>query len=115
VVGYTLVCPKVHRANVTADFSLDEYLTVHRRVYTVAEAVRLEMNAERIYLLNLGSQQGNSHVHWHVVPLPRGVPYRQQQLALFRRDVLDIPDAEQVALAARIRERIGDALTASTD
>ncbi len=33
----------------------------------------------RMYSLSLGSQQGNSHVHWHVAPLPPGVPYEQQQ------------------------------------
>ncbi|MEU2253842.1 hypothetical protein [Nocardia xishanensis] len=24
-------------------------------------------------------QQGNSHLHWHVAPLPPDVPYREQQ------------------------------------
>ncbi|WP_280267529.1 hypothetical protein [Nocardia wallacei] len=31
-------------------------------------------------MLSLGSRQGNSHLHWHIAPLPPGVPYREQQL-----------------------------------
>jgi len=26
--------------------------------------------------------------HWHVAPLPSGVPYREQQIAVFRKGVL---------------------------
>jgi hypothetical protein len=33
------------------------------------------VGAERMYLYTFGSNQGNSHVHWHVVPLPPGVSY----------------------------------------
>jgi len=31
----------------------------------------------RVYILSLGSQQGNKHVHWHSAPLPFGVPVEQ--------------------------------------
>jgi hypothetical protein len=50
---------------------------------------------ERLYVLSLGSQQANRHVHWHLAPLPPGVPYEQQQTALFAPELgtLDIPDA----------------------
>jgi diadenosine tetraphosphate (Ap4A) HIT family hydrolase len=72
VAGYTLLAPRAHRQNVTADFAPAEYLELQRRLHRVAEAVRLETAAERIYLLSLGSHQGNAHVHWHIVPLPRG-------------------------------------------
>jgi diadenosine tetraphosphate (Ap4A) HIT family hydrolase len=60
---------------------------------------------ERLYVLSLGSKQGNSHVHWHVVPLPPGVPYEQQQfvaLMLERTGYLDMSDDEKGALAAEI-------------
>jgi hypothetical protein len=30
-------------------------------------------------LLSLGSQQANAHVHWHIAPLPPGVPLQRQQ------------------------------------
>lgn len=64
------------------------------------------MGAERVYLLSLGSNQGNAHVHWHIVPLPPGVPYHEQQLAIYKQDILRIPEKDRVSLAARIRERI---------
>jgi diadenosine tetraphosphate (Ap4A) HIT family hydrolase len=77
-----MVCPKEHREQATADFSAEEYLALQRAVlHRVAEAVREEVGAERMYVLTLGSNQGNAHVHWHVVPLPPGVPYEEQQYA----------------------------------
>ncbi len=77
--GYALVAPKEHREQVTADFALKEYLSLKSLVYRVAEAVREEVGAERMYLYTFGSNPGNAHVHWHVVPLPPGVPYEEQQ------------------------------------
>jgi diadenosine tetraphosphate (Ap4A) HIT family hydrolase len=107
--GFTLVCPKEHREQATGDFSIEEYLDLQRLVYRVAEAVRAEVGAERMYVMTLGSNQGNAHVHWHVVPLPPGVPYEEQQFAalmLERAGALRIPEEEKAALAARIAERL---------
>jgi len=59
-----------------------------------------------MYLLSLGSNHGNSHVHWHVVPLPPGVPYKEQQLAAFRKGVLRMPEEEKASLTARLCQRI---------
>lgn len=103
--GHTLVAPKEHREQITGDFTLEEYLALQRVVYRVAEAVRQEVNAERVYLLSLGSQQGNSHAHWHIEPSPPGVPYEQQQGA-DRGGVLRMPEEETASLAARISRRI---------
>ncbi len=104
--GYTLIAPREHREHVTGDFTLEEYLDFQRRVHHVAEAVRQEVGAERVYLCSLGSNQGNTHVQWHIAPLPPGVPYRQQQLAAIRQDPLRIPEEERASLAARIRLRL---------
>ncbi|MFL7811157.1 MAG: HIT family protein [Anaerolineae bacterium] len=106
--GWILVAPRAHREQVTGDFTIDEYLALQKRLYGVSEAVRQELGAERIYLLALGSNQGNAHVHWHIIPLPPGVPYREQQLAVFRQGILRIPEEERGALAARISSRIGE-------
>ena len=106
--GHTLVAPREHREQVTGDFTLEEYLALQQRVYRVAEAVRQEVGAERVYLYAFGSNQGNAHVHWLVAPLPPGVPYRQQQIAAIRQDPLNIPEEERASLAARIRRRIED-------
>ena len=104
--GYTLVAPKEHREQVTGDFGEDEYVDLQRVVHRVGEALRRAVPCERLYVLSLGSQQGNSHVHWHLVPLPPGVPYAEQQLAALdweRTGILDRSDEQQAALAARIR------------
>jgi ATP adenylyltransferase len=107
--GYTLVSTKEHREQVTKDFTLEEYLSLQRLVYRVTEAVREEVGAERMYLYTFGSNQGIAHVHWHVVPLPPGVPYEDQQGAWagWSKGVLDIPQEEMASLAARIGERLG--------
>jgi diadenosine tetraphosphate (Ap4A) HIT family hydrolase len=102
--GYSLVAPREHREAVTGDFPLATYLDVQRVVYRVAEALRSLVATERLYIMSLGSQQANSHVHWHVAPLPSGTPFEQQQFAaLDRSEYLDIPDAEMEGLAARLR------------
>jgi diadenosine tetraphosphate (Ap4A) HIT family hydrolase len=106
--GYTLVAPKEHREQVTGEFTLEEYIDLHRLVYRVSEAVREEVGAERMYIFTYGSNQGNSHVHWHVVPLPPGVPYEEQQgaWASWSKGVLEIPQEEMASLAARIGRRV---------
>jgi ATP adenylyltransferase len=106
--GYTLVAPREHREQVTGDFSVDEYIALQQVIYRVAEAVRQEVEAERVYILSLGSQQGNSHVHWHIAPLPREVPYREQQLEVlkFEAGILQLSEEEQEELAERIRRRM---------
>jgi diadenosine tetraphosphate (Ap4A) HIT family hydrolase len=71
--------------------------------------VREEVEAERMYVMTLRSKQGNSHVHWHVVPLPPGVPYEEQQFAalmLERAGALKIPEKKKAELAQRIAQRI---------
>jgi diadenosine tetraphosphate (Ap4A) HIT family hydrolase len=107
--GYTLVAPKEHKEQVASDFTVEEYLDLQRVVHRVVEAVREEVGAERMYVLSLGSNQGNAHVHWHVVPLPPGTPYEEQQFSAVRLETagaLRIPDEEKAALATRIGQRM---------
>ena len=106
--GYTLVAPKEHREQATGDFTVEEYLALQRLIYTVAEAVRQEVPTERMYILTLGSQQGNRHVHWHIAPLPPGVPYTQQQLVALNMEhgILKLSSEEMSILAGRIRKRL---------
>ena len=106
--GYALVAPTAHKEQVTGDFSQDEYLALQGAVYRVAEAVRRTVESERVYILSLGSQQGNRHVHWHIAPLPHGVPFEAQQLAALTIEgsILDISDDEMAALASRIRRNM---------
>ncbi|GHO79435.1 hydrolase [Ktedonobacter sp. SOSP1-85] len=104
--GYTLVAPREHREQATGDFTLEEYLQIQRLIYQVAEAIRQVVQTERLYILTLGSQQGNRHVHWHLAPLPPGVPYELQQTAALdlSKGVLAIPDEDMASLARSIRQ-----------
>ena len=106
--GYVLVAPTIHKEQVTGDFTLDEYLTFQRAVYRIAEAVGKSITTERIYILSLGSQQGNRHVHWHIAPLPYAIPFKEQQLEALRVEngILDIPNNELEDLARRIRQNM---------
>jgi diadenosine tetraphosphate (Ap4A) HIT family hydrolase len=104
LLGYSLLAPLDHRTGVVADFTEDEYVDLQRRAHRLGRAVSQAVPTERLYLLALGSHQGNSHVHWHVAPLPPGVPYDQQQTAAIthKNGYLDIPEADETNLAARI-------------
>lgn len=108
LLGYVLVAPAAHKEQVTGDFTLPEYLDLQSMVYQVAEAVRRSVPTERVYILSLGSQQGNRHVHWHIAPLPFGVPFEKQQLEALSSQpgILDVLDSEMSALAAHIRSHL---------
>ncbi len=94
------------------DFPIDDYLSLQRVVHAAGTALSATVPTERLYVLSLGSQQGNRHMHWHLVPLPPGVPYEDQQTAVFDeatgwlqfdRDELDV-------LAGALRTAIGPLL-----
>jgi diadenosine tetraphosphate (Ap4A) HIT family hydrolase len=109
VYGYLLVAPTAHKEQVTGDFTLYEYLALQRIVHATAEAVRAALRPERVYVLSLGSQQANSHVHWHIVPCPPGTPLEEQQLAMLdaeRRGVLRLTEDEAATLASLIRTHL---------
>lgn len=103
--GYCLVAPREHRERVTGDFNLDEYQRLQTIVYRVSETLRKLIPVERMYILSLGSQQGNRHVHWHIAPLPPGVPYEEQQLEALNleRGALELSDEEMTTLAEKLR------------
>jgi histidine triad (HIT) family protein len=73
-------------------------------VHTLSRALKAVFSAERIYVLSLGSQQANSHLHFHVVPLPSGIPLEQQQYhaLMAENGVLQIPHVEMAEVAGRI-------------
>jgi histidine triad (HIT) family protein/ATP adenylyltransferase len=104
--GHVLIAPIEHREAVAGDFSLDEYLALQTRIHQVARALAATVPTERVYILSLGSQQGNRHVHWHVAALPPGTPYDEQQfraLMVETKGVLALAPEEQGALADRLR------------
>ena len=108
--GYALVCPKAHREDLAEDLSHDEYLRLQGHVHRLSRALKRVFDAERIYVLSLGSRQANRHLHFHVAPLPRGVPLAEQQYhaLMAENGVLQIPDDEMASMA----RAIGGAYTA---
>jgi diadenosine tetraphosphate (Ap4A) HIT family hydrolase len=108
LLGCCLVAPRRHAEDWVRDLGEAEFLALQRVVHRVAGAVAAAVPTERMYCLSLGSQQGNAHLHWHVAPLPPGVPYeRQQYYALMTENgVLDVDNGTQAALAQAIRSRM---------
>ena len=109
VYGSVLVAPLAHREHVSGDFTLHQYLALQRIVHAVAESVRTALSPERVYILSLGSQQANAHVHWHIVPCPSETPLDKQQLALLdaeERGILTLEPEEAEALVASLRKNL---------
>jgi diadenosine tetraphosphate (Ap4A) HIT family hydrolase len=109
VWGHVLVAPVAHREHVVDDVPLDDHLRVQALVHRAGRALTSVVPTERLYVLSLGSQQGNRHVHWHLVPLPPGVPYVEQQTALFdvRNGWREFPPGDLARLAASIAGAMG--------
>jgi diadenosine tetraphosphate (Ap4A) HIT family hydrolase len=107
--GYAIVVPRRHVEDVVRDLTAEEYLALQAVVHTVARAVSEVTRAERIYLLSLGSMQGNAHVHWHVAPLPPGVPYEQQQFhaLMFEHGIVTQTADEVSRLGRQMRAALG--------
>jgi diadenosine tetraphosphate (Ap4A) HIT family hydrolase len=112
LLGYCLAAPRRHAEDWVHDLDDAEFLALQRAVRQVAVAVAAVVPTERMYCLSLGSQQGNAHVHWHIAPLPPGVPYQQQQqqqqyyALMAENGVLDVDDSAQAALAQAIRSHL---------
>jgi diadenosine tetraphosphate (Ap4A) HIT family hydrolase len=105
VYGKVLVAPKAHIEHVVRDLSRDAFLELLAVVHRVARAVEQVVPSERTYLLSLGSQQGNAHVHWHIAPLPLGTPFERQQFhaLMLENGVIPWSPARAAALAAQLR------------
>jgi diadenosine tetraphosphate (Ap4A) HIT family hydrolase len=105
LAGYCLVSPKRHAEDWVRDFSEAEFLALQGVVHRVARAIARIVPTERMYSLSLGSQQANAHVHWHVAPLPPGVPFERQQFhaPMSENGILDITESDQAELARAIR------------
>jgi diadenosine tetraphosphate (Ap4A) HIT family hydrolase len=108
MLGYTLVAPKQHVELWEEDLSPDAYISLQSAVRRVARAIKAVLPVERVYSLSLGSEQGNAHVHWHVAPLPPGVPYSEQQFhaCMTENGVLDRTSQQQADLATAIRRHL---------
>jgi diadenosine tetraphosphate (Ap4A) HIT family hydrolase len=110
--GYVLVATRAHVEHAVRDLDLDAYLRMQAVVHRVARAVESVVPSERTYLLSLGSQQGNAHVHWHIAPVPPGTPYEQQQFHALMREhgVIRWSDEQAAQLADRMRAAIAESV-----
>jgi diadenosine tetraphosphate (Ap4A) HIT family hydrolase len=108
LLGYCLVAPRKHVEDWARGLSEAEFLIFQRIVHRVARAIAAAVPTERVYSLSLGSQRANAHVHWHVAPLPPGVPYEQQEFRALHKEngILDISEAGQAELAQVIRRHL---------
>lgn len=106
LLGYALVAPKAHLEDLCEDMTTEAYLALQARVQRLARALKQVFDAERVYVLSLGSQQGNSHLHFHVVPLPHGVPYERQQYhaLMAEHGVLEMTEDEMATMAKTIAD-----------
>ncbi|MGW5732643.1 MULTISPECIES: HIT family protein [Streptomyces] len=107
--GKLLVAPKAHVEHVVRDLDEAAYTRIMLVVRKVALALEQVLDAERTYLYSLGSQEGNSHLHWHIAALPPGVPYAEQQFHVLMTEngVLDMAPQDLADLAARLRAAVG--------
>ncbi|OKI68927.1 HIT family protein [Micromonospora sp. CB01531] len=108
LLGYCLVAPKQHIESWVLEMRQDEFLRFQGVVHAVARALAATLPTERMYSMSLGSRQGNAHLHWHLAPLPPGVPYHQQQFhaLMAENGVLAVDDGTQSALAREIRAHL---------
>ncbi len=107
--GKVLVAPKAHVEHVVRELNREAFLGLLAVVHRVANAVEQVVAPERTYLASMGSQQGNAHVHWHIAPLPPGVPFQRQQFhALMLEDgVIPWSPTQAAELAAELRAVLG--------
>ncbi|MFE6766663.1 HIT family protein [Streptomyces sp. NPDC057689] len=110
VPGKVLVAPKTHIEHAVRELEEPAYLALMSVVRRVALAVEAVVAPERTYLLSLGSQQGNAHLHWHIAGLPPGTPYREQQFhaLMTENGMLSYTDAEAAALGERLRAALAE-------
>ncbi|MEU1686014.1 HIT family protein [Micromonospora sp. NPDC005707] len=108
LLGYCLVAPKRHLESWVHDMEPPEFLRFQGVVHRVARAIAATLPTERMYSMSLGSQQGNAHLHWHLAPLPPGIPYDRQQFhaVMAENGVLEVDDDSQEAVARDIRSRL---------
>ena len=107
--GYCLLAPRQHVTEVVSSFSEENYLALQRRVHRLGRVLAEITTTERLYVFSFGSMQGVAHVHWHLAPLPPGVPFREQQFAAVdKTEYLEVPRPELQAIA----RRIGDGMAA---
>jgi diadenosine tetraphosphate (Ap4A) HIT family hydrolase len=108
LLGHCLVAPKRHVEDWVHELSEEQFTRFQIVVQRIGKAVAAALPTERMYSLSLGSREGNAHLHWHLAPLPPGVPYEEQQFhaLMAENGVLDLPPGSHAEVGARIRREL---------
>lgn len=104
----TLVCPKQHHTQIFQEVSADQYQHLFNIVRKVGLAIQEITGATRMYTACLGSNELNSHIHIHILPIASDLPYEQQQLAAFDHSegIYVYTQEEKEQLAKEIAEKM---------
>lgn len=101
--GYCLLAPRRHATNAVSDFTEEDYLALQLRVHRLGWVLAEITPTARLYVFSFGSMQGVAHVHWHVAPLPPGIPFHEQQFAAVDKlEYLVLTKPEREGLAQQI-------------
>lgn len=101
--AYCLLAPRRHATHVVSDFTENDYLALQLRVHRLGRVLADITPTERLYVFSFGSMQGVAHVHWHIAPLPPGIPFREQQFAAVDKlEYLVLTKAQRDELAQRV-------------
>ncbi|MEM8766098.1 MAG: HIT family protein [Pseudomonadota bacterium] len=108
VFGRVMVAPVGHHTQVTGDFDETAYLALQQLIFRVSEAMRAVLQPERIYILSLGSEAANAHVHWHIVPVPAGLPLAEQQFhtLMHEHGAVQVPKHDMARYAASLKAQL---------
>lgn len=107
--GQTLVCPKNHVRHIFQDLDDKTYQALFFYAKKIGLAIQTALNADRMYLASLGSNELNDHIHLHLFPLPANLLFEEQQFAAldhYKRGIVVLTQAEKEALADRIKQHI---------
>jgi len=107
--GQILVCPKKHVRHIFKDLSEDKYSELFSYAKKIGTAVQKALDADRMYLASLGSNELNDHVHLHIFPLPPNIPFEEQQFEALnhhKRGILEMTKEEKQELAEKIKQKI---------
>ncbi|MFH1314984.1 MAG: HIT domain-containing protein [Candidatus Uhrbacteria bacterium] len=105
--GHVLVCPKKHVEQLASDLNEADYLELQTVAHRTNRVVSKVVEHERLYIASFGSQQMNSHIHFHVVPIPPGTPIREQQMASMMPELvgyLELEESEWKELTNKLRQ-----------
>lgn len=107
--GQAIIAPKKHKVHFERDFTSDEYLYIQKIILKAAKAIQKILEAERMYLLSIGSDQLVAHIHFRLFPLPKGIPYDKQQFVAMEpkiNPIIILSKKESELLASKIRKEM---------